>query len=81
MAVGAVIRGETPHFDFVAGECCRGLMEVAVRHALPVGLAVLTCDDLEQARERSGGSVGNQGGDAVRAVIEAARACARLRAV
>lgn len=79
VALGAVIRGETPHFDYVAGECCRGLMEVSVRHALPIGLGVLTCDDLDQARQRSGGRVGNQGADAVRAAIEAARVCARWR--
>lgn len=80
VALGAVIRGATPHFEYVAGQCCRGLMDVALRHGVPVGLGVLTCDDVEQARERSGGRAGNLGADAVRAAIEAALACARWRA-
>lgn len=53
VALGAVIRGETPHFGFVAAECARGLMEVSLRHGVPVAFGVLTTDDLTQARARS----------------------------
>jgi len=72
VALGAVVRGDTPHFDFVAGECSRGIMEVALRHALPVGFGVLTCDDLGQALERAGGKLGNKGAEAVVAALDAA---------
>ncbi|MDQ3222884.1 MAG: 6,7-dimethyl-8-ribityllumazine synthase, partial [Gemmatimonadota bacterium] len=61
VALGAVIRGDTPHFDYVAGEATRGLSAVALRHALPVGLGVLTVDTLQQATDRAGGSAGNKG--------------------
>lgn len=74
VALGAVIRGETPHFDYVAGESSRGAMDVALRHAVPVGFGILTCDDLEQARARAGGAAGNKGADAVDAALELALA-------
>ncbi|MBA3760216.1 MAG: 6,7-dimethyl-8-ribityllumazine synthase, partial [Gemmatimonadales bacterium] len=64
IALGAVIRGETPHFDYVAGEATRGLSAVAVQHALPVGFGVLTVDTLQQAADRAGGSAGNKGHEA-----------------
>ena len=80
VALGAVIRGETPHFDYVAGEAARGLNEVAVRHALPVGFGVLTVDTLEQASERAGGSAGNKGHEAAAAALRTADAIAQLRA-
>lgn len=73
VALGAVIRGETPHFDYVAGECSRGCAEVALHHALPVGFGVLTCDTLEQALARSGGEAGDKGREAVAAALESAR--------
>jgi 6,7-dimethyl-8-ribityllumazine synthase len=78
VALGAVIRGDTPHFDFVAGECSRGCMDVALRHALPVGFGVLTCDDLEQAMARAGGTAGNKGAEAALAVVETVRELERM---
>ena len=70
IALGAVIRGETPHFDFVAGECARGLTDVSLRHGLPVAMGVITCDDVDQARARAGGNVGNKGEEATLAALE-----------
>lgn len=70
VAVGAVIRGETPHFDFVAGEATRGLATASVEHEIPVALGLLTCDTLEQAQARAGGAHGNKGWDAAMAVLE-----------
>lgn len=80
VALGAVVRGETPHFDYVAGEAARGLNDVAVRHALPVGFGVLTVDTLDQALERAGGSAGNKGHEAAAAALRTADAIAQLRA-
>jgi 6,7-dimethyl-8-ribityllumazine synthase len=80
VALGAVIRGDTPHFDYVAGEAARGLGEVAVRHRLPVGFGVLTVDSLQQAVERAGGGAGNKGHEAAAAALRAADALAQLRA-
>lgn len=73
VALGAVIRGETPHFDFVAGECARGLMKVMLDTSVPVGFGVLTCDTLEQAQARAGGAAGNKGADAALAAVEMTR--------
>lgn len=70
VALGAVIRGETPHFDFVAGECSRRSSEVALRRGIPVGFGLLTCDDAEQARARAGGDRGNKGWEAALAALE-----------
>jgi 6,7-dimethyl-8-ribityllumazine synthase len=78
VALGAVIRGETPHFDYVAGETTRGLGEVAVRHRLPIGFGLLTVDTLEQAAARAGGEAGNKGQEAAAAAIELADAMAQL---
>jgi 6,7-dimethyl-8-ribityllumazine synthase len=61
VCLGAVIRGDTPHFDFVAGECARGIQQVALAHSLPVIFGVLTTNTQEQARERIGGSHGHAG--------------------
>lgn len=80
VALGAVIRGDTPHFEFVAGEAARGLSDVAVRHALPVAFGVLTVDTLDQALERAGGAAGNKGYEAAEAALGAADALAQLRA-
>src|SRR5918992_2983910 len=79
VALGAVIRGETPHFEYVAGETARGLSAVAVRHALPVGFGVLTVDTLQQATDRAGGSAGNKGHEAAAAALQAADLFAQLR--
>lgn len=70
--VGAVIRGETPHFDFVAGEAARGIAEVAREWGLPVTFGVITSDNLSQAQARAGGTVGNKGREAMLAAIEMA---------
>jgi len=64
VALGAVIRGGTPHFDYVAGGCADGLGRVALQHDLPVIFGVLTTDDVEQALERAGTGEGNKGFDA-----------------
>src|SRR3990170_5484615 len=67
--VGAVVRGETPHFDFVAGEAARGIMEVGRESGVPVGFGLITSDTLAQAEARSGGSVGNKGSEAMYAAL------------
>lgn len=70
VAVGAVIRGETAHFDYIAGEASRGLAEVSAESDTPVGFGVLTCDSDEQAEARAGGAHGNKGWDAAVATLE-----------
>ena len=70
IALGAVIRGSTPHFDFVAGECVKGLGVVSLDSGLPVINGVLTTDSIEQAIERSGTKAGNKGGEAALTAIE-----------
>jgi len=70
IALGAVIRGATPHFDFVAGECSKGLANVSMQTGLPVGFGVLTVESIEQAIERAGTKAGNKGGEAAMSVIE-----------
>ncbi len=70
IALGAVIRGGTPHFDFVAGECNKGLAQVALEFDLPVSFGVLTTDTIEQAIERSGTKAGNKGGEAALGLLE-----------
>lgn len=80
VAVGIVIRGETPHFDYICSACSQGLARVAERHGLPVGFGVLTCDTSEQAQERAGGKAGNKGWEAAIAALEMADLFVRLRA-
>ncbi len=70
IALGAVIRGSTPHFDFVAGECAKGLAKAALDTGVPVAFGVLTTDSIEQAIERSGTKAGNKGADAAMAALE-----------
>jgi 6,7-dimethyl-8-ribityllumazine synthase len=70
IAVGAVIRGETPHFDYVAGEASRGLAQASAEFDRPIGFGLLTCDTVEQANARSGGDHGNKGWDAALAALE-----------
>ncbi|HEY4127488.1 MAG TPA: 6,7-dimethyl-8-ribityllumazine synthase [Gammaproteobacteria bacterium] len=72
ITLGAVIRGGTPHFDYVAGECARGVSQAARDSGIPVIFGVLTCDTLEQATERAGGAHGNKGADSALAAIEMA---------
>ena len=70
VAVGAVIRGETAHFDYIAGEASRGLAEASAESETPIGFGVLTCDTDEQAEARAGGAHGNKGFDAAVATLE-----------
>ncbi len=78
VALGAVIRGETPHFDFVAGEAARGIAQVASDLGVPVGFGLLTTDTHEQAVERAGGADGNKGAEAALAAVETATLLADL---
>ena len=70
IALGAVIRGGTPHFDFVAGECSSGLSRVSLDHDIPIAFGVLTTDTIEQAVVRSGTKAGNKGADAAMTALE-----------
>ena len=70
ICLGAVVRGETPHFEFVAAEAARGIAEVARRHDLPVAFGVLTTDTMEQAMARTGGERGNKGYEAAVTALE-----------
>lgn len=70
VAVGAVIRGDTPHFDYVAGEASRGLADASAEFDRPIGFGLLTCDTVEQAEARAGGEHGNKGWDAAMAALE-----------
>jgi 6,7-dimethyl-8-ribityllumazine synthase len=72
VCVGAVIRGATPHFDFVAAEAASGIARVAQATGVVVSFGVLTCDDAGQAEERAGGKLGNKGFEAAQAAIEMA---------
>lgn len=73
VALGAVVRGETPHFEYVSSAAAQGLSQVALRHGLPVGFGVLTCDTLAQALARAGGEAGNKGEEAAAAALEMLR--------
>ncbi len=70
IALGAVIRGSTPHFDYVAGECSKGVATVSMQHDLPIIFGVLTVDTIEQAIERAGTKAGNKGSEAALSAIE-----------
>ena len=70
IALGAVIRGGTPHFDFVAGECNKGLAQVSLEYSIPVSFGVITTDSIEQAIERSGTKAGNKGAEAAMGALE-----------
>jgi 6,7-dimethyl-8-ribityllumazine synthase len=70
VCLGAVIRGDTPHFDFVAGECAAGVARVALDTGVPCVFGVLTTDDLDQANARAGGAEGNKGAEAARTAVE-----------
>jgi 6,7-dimethyl-8-ribityllumazine synthase len=72
VAVGAVIRGETSHYDIIANEASRGLADVSREFEIPIGFGLLTCEDDEQAEARSGGAHGNKGSDAALAALEMA---------
>jgi 6,7-dimethyl-8-ribityllumazine synthase len=79
VALGAVIRGETPHFEYVAAETVRGLGEVSIRFGLPIGLGVLTVESMQQAADRAGGSAGNKGYEAAAAALSTADVVSQLR--
>ncbi|MDG1205120.1 MAG: 6,7-dimethyl-8-ribityllumazine synthase [Pseudomonadales bacterium] len=70
ITLGAVIRGGTPHFDFVAGECASGIARISLEENLPIAFGVLTTDTIEQAIERSGTKAGNKGADAAMSALE-----------
>ncbi|GAB3377057.1 6,7-dimethyl-8-ribityllumazine synthase [Spongiibacter taiwanensis] len=70
IALGAVIRGGTPHFEYVAGECTKGLAQVSMQHGVPVAFGVLTVDSIEQAIERAGTKAGNKGEEAAMSALE-----------
>lgn len=70
IALGAVIRGGTPHFDYVAGECVKGLAQISLQYDVPVSFGVLTVDSIEQAIERAGTKAGNKGAEAALSAIE-----------
>jgi 6,7-dimethyl-8-ribityllumazine synthase len=79
IALGAVIRGDTPHFDYVAAEAARGLARVSLDSGVPIAFGVLTCNTVEQAIDRSGAKSGNKGFDAAMTAIEMANLMMRLR--
>ncbi len=70
VALGAVIRGETPHFEYVAGEASRGLADASAEFDTPIGFGLLTCDNMAQAEARAGGEHGNKGWEAALAALE-----------
>ena len=70
IALGAVIRGGTPHFEYVAGECVKGLAQVSMQYSVPVAFGVLTVDTIEQAIERAGTKAGNKGADAALSALD-----------
>jgi 6,7-dimethyl-8-ribityllumazine synthase len=80
VAIGCVIRGQTPHFDFVAGEAASGLQLAALETGIPVSFGVLTCENREQAEARAGGPQGNKGSEAARSALEMADVFGQLRA-
>ena len=79
IALGAVIRGSTPHFDYVAGEAAKGIAQVAAQADIPIAFGVLTTDTIEQALERAGTKAGNKGFDAAMTAIETARLFRTIR--
>ena len=80
ICLSALIRGETPHYDYIANEAAKGLGQVALETGVPVAFGVLTCDNLEQAIDRAGAKSGNKGFDAAMSAIEMANLMRRLRA-
>ena len=80
IALGAVIRGGSPHFDYVAGECSRGISEVGLTYSRPVIFGVLTTDTVDQALERAGSGAGNKGFDTAVAALQMVALMDRLRA-
>ena len=79
VALGAVVRGETPHFEYVADAAACGLREISLETGIPIGFGVLTTDDLQQAMDRAGGKSGNKGCEAADAAIELANLLLELK--
>jgi 6,7-dimethyl-8-ribityllumazine synthase len=79
VALGAVIRGETPHFDYVAGEAAKGIAQVALETGVPVIFGIVTAENLEQALERAGAKMGNKGFDAALTAIEMANLMSAIK--
>ncbi len=79
ICLGAVIRGSTPHFEYVAAEVSKGIAQVSLKSKIPIGYGVLTCDTVDQAIERSGSKAGNKGADAALSVLELTDLYAHLR--
>ena len=78
IALGAVIRGGTPHFDYVAGECTKGLAQVSMEKDIPIAFGVLTVDTIDQAIERAGTKAGNKGAEAALSAVEMVNLLAQL---
>ena len=78
IALGAVIRGDTPHFDYVAGECAAGVSRISLESGVPIAFGVLTTNSVEQAMDRAGGKAGNKGADAALTAIEMVNLLRRL---
>jgi 6,7-dimethyl-8-ribityllumazine synthase len=80
ICLSAVIRGDTPHYEYIASEAAKGLAQTALEAGLPISFGVLTCDTLEQAIERAGAKSGNKGFDAAMTAVEMGNLMRRLRA-
>ena len=78
ICLGTVVRGQTPHFDYVAGQCAQGIAAVARQSGIPAILGVLTTETMEQAIDRAGGKMGNKGAEAAQAAVEMADLLSRL---
>jgi len=79
VALGAVVRGDTAHFDYVAGPCTNGLAALSLEYQWPIGLGVLSTETMEQALDRAGGKAGNKGADAALSVVEMISVLKRLK--
>jgi 6,7-dimethyl-8-ribityllumazine synthase len=78
VVLGAVIRGATPHFDYVCNECAKGVAQASMESGVPMGFGLLTCDSLDQAIERAGSKGGNKGVEAASAMLETIRVLEQL---
>ncbi|BDQ37465.1 6,7-dimethyl-8-ribityllumazine synthase [Pseudodesulfovibrio nedwellii] len=78
VVLGAVIRGATPHFDYVCNECAKGVAQASMETGVPMGFGLLTCDSLDQAIERAGSKGGNKGVEAASALLETIRVLEQL---
>jgi len=78
VVLGAVIRGATPHFDYVCNECAKGVAQASMETGVPMGFGLLTCDSLDQAIERAGSKGGNKGVEAASALLETVRVLEQL---